>query len=117
MAITVNTKSFKSFRLQADSNQLNGPGAVAGAKDEIILRRKFPVATPSFRGVSRPGVKHTRTLTTDLGAKVPMVIDVAGSVPVGASGSDVLVVLADAAAFLASTEAQELFTQLDINVA
>lgn len=117
MSLTLNTKSYSSFRVQADSNQLNGPAATASVKDEIVLRRKFATPTSSFAGVSRPGVKITKTLTLADLTKVPMVIDVSGSVPVGATNADVLAVLADLAAFLALQDAKDLFTLLDINVA
>lgn len=117
MSITLNTKSYSTFRTQADSNQLNGPAATASVKDEVILRRKFATPTATFAGVSRPGCKITKTLTLTDGSKVPMVIDVSGSVPVGANSADVLAVLADLAAFLALQDAKDLFTLLDINVA
>lgn len=115
MSITLNTKTYSSFRLQADSNQFNGPAATGSLKDEFIFRRKFPVPTATFAGVTRPGIKFTRTLTLTDSSKVPMVLDISGSVPVGATNADILAVLADAAALLASQDAKDLFTLLDIN--
>lgn len=115
MSVTLNTKSYSSFRLQADSNQFNGPAATGSLKDEFILRRKFATPTATFAGVTRPGVKFTRTLTLTDASKAPMVLDLSGSVPVGATIADILSVLADMTAFLGLQDAKDLFTLLDIN--
>lgn len=111
----INTKQYVSFRTQADSNQLAGPANSVSVKDTVTLRRQFPKPTKDSDGVSRPGIKLVKTLTLANGTKKDMIIDIPGSVPVGAAEADVLGVLADAATVLASQDAKDLFTKLDIN--
>lgn len=115
MSITLNTKSYTSFRVQADSNQLAGPANTVSLKDTITLRRQFPKVTKDSDGVSRPGVKFVKTLTLANGEKKDLIIDVSGSVPSGAAEADVLSGLDDAFDFLGTQDAKDLFTKLDIN--
>ena len=115
MPITLNTKSYASYRTQADSNQLAGPANTVSTKDTITLRRQFPKVTKDSAGVGRPGVKVVKTLTLGDGSRKDMIIDISGSVPAGAVEGDVLLVLDDAADFLATQDAKDLFTKLDIN--
>lgn len=115
MPLTVNTKTYTSYRTQADQNQLAGPANSLSTKDTITLRRVFPKPTKDFGGVARPGVKVVKTLTLSDGSTHDMILDVSGSVPSGAVEADVLSVLSDAAVVLASSDAQALFTDLDIN--
>ena len=115
MSITLNTKTYSSYRTQADSNQLSGPANTVSVKDTPTLRRQFPKVTKDSAGVGRPGVKVVKTLTLADGTRKDMIIDVSGSVPAGAVEADVLAVLDDVADFLLSQDAKDLFTKLDIN--
>ena len=115
MSLTINTKSYTSYRTQADSNLLAGPTHDVSSKDTITLRRQFPKPTKDSLGVGHPGVKFVRTLALSDGTRKDMIVDVPSSVPVGAATADILSVLADVATFLASQDAKDLFTKLDIN--
>lgn len=115
MAITVNTKSYSSYRQLPDSNSLAGPANTASVRDLINYRRKFAVKTKDFAGVNRPGVKLTRTLTLADATKADAIIDISGSIPVGAANADILSLLSDAAVTLGLTDSQDLFTKLDVN--
>lgn len=113
--ITLNTKSYSSYRTQADSNQLAGPENTVSKKDTLTLRRQFPKVTKDSAGVGRPGFKVVKTLTLADGTQKDMIVDVSGSVPAGAVEADVLGVLDDVSDFAASQDARDLFTKLDIN--
>lgn len=115
MTITVNTKSYNSYRMLPDSNTLTGPAATASTHDSITLRRKFAVKTKDFAGVNRPGVKLVRTLTLADGSKADALIDVSGSIPAGAADADILSLLSDTKETLALQDAKDLFTKLDVN--
>lgn len=115
MAITVNTKSYSSYRALPDSNTLAGPAQTASINDSITLRRKFAVKTKDFAGVNRPGVKLVRTLTLADATKADAIIDISGSIPVGAADADILSLLSDASVTLGLTDAQDLFKKLDVN--
>lgn len=114
MAITINTKSYSSFRTQADQNQLAGPANTLSITDTITLRRQFPKPTKDSLGVARPGIKIVRTLTLADGSKKPMILDLGSSVPSGAANADIEAVLSDLAVLCASQEAKDLFTKMDI---
>lgn len=115
MSVTINTKVFTSFRTQADSNMLTGALNTPTVKDSLTLRRTFPKPVKDNPGVSRPGFKVVKTLACSDGFKRDMIVDVSGSVPVGAVEADVLAVLADIAAFAGLQDCKDLFTKLDIN--
>lgn len=115
MSITLNTKSYSSYRTQADSNQLAGPANTVSVKDTLTLRRQFPKVTKDSAGVGRPGFKVVKTLTLADGSQKDMIVDVSGSVPAGAVEADVLAVLDDVGDFALSQDARDLFTKLDIN--
>jgi hypothetical protein len=115
MSLTINTKTYSSFRAQADSNALAGPANTATVKDLLTLRRQFPKATKDSAGVARPGIKIVKTLTLADTTKKDMIIDISASVPVGAVDADVLLVLDDLADTLDMQDAKDLFTKLDIN--
>lgn len=112
---TVNTKNYSSYRLLPDSNVFAGPNNTVSVIDTCTFRRKFPVKTKDFAGVGRPGIKLVRTLTLADGSKAPAILDIGGSIPVGASNADILAILSDAEKLLALQDAKDLFTGLDIN--
>jgi hypothetical protein len=115
MTITVNTKPYSSYRALPDSNTMSGPAHTASVHDTIAFRRKFAVKTKDFAGVNRPGVKLVRTLTLADATKADALIDISGSIPVGAADADILSLLSDAAVVLGLTDAQDLFKKLDVN--
>lgn len=116
MPITINTKEYKSYRTLADENRLAGPAHTLTTHDTIALRRVFPKPVKGFAGVARPGVKVVRTCTLANGDVKDAILDLGSSLPVGMTSADVLALKSDLAAFLASGEADDLFTDLDINV-
>lgn len=116
MTITINTKTYKSYRTLADENRLAGPAHTLTANDTIALRRVFPKPVKDFAGVARPGVKIVRTCTLANGSTKDAILDLGSSLPVGMSSADVLALKADLAAFLGTTKADDLFTDLDIDL-
>lgn len=114
MAFTINTVVYAPYRNLPDSNVLASPSNNASTTDTVALSRVFPKPTKTDAGVSRPRFKRVKTLTLADGSKKDMIIEVSGSVPVGASTVDVLAVLDDTADSLDLQEIKDLFTALDI---
>lgn len=117
MPLTINTKIYKPYRQMADESRLAGPLHSMSSNDLLAIRRVFPKPVKGFLGVARPGVKMTRTCTLADGTKKDAILDLGSSLPVGMTAADILAVKSDLIAFLGTSEADELFTQLDINVA
>lgn len=115
MSITLNTVVFSAFRSQPDSQVLASPSNTVSLKDSVELSRVFPKPVKDNLGVGRPRLKRVKTLTLADGSKKDMIIEVSGSVPVGAAEADVLAVLDDVADGLALQDSKDLFTKLDIN--
>lgn len=114
MAYTINTVVFAPYRMLPDSNVLASASNSASVTDTVALSRVFPKPTKTDAGVSRPRFKRVKTLTLSDGTKKDMIIEVSGSVPVGASNADILAVLDDTADSLDLQEVKDLFTALDI---
>lgn len=115
MPLTINTVVFSSFRVLPDSNTLASPSNTVTVKDTAEMSRVFPKPVKDNPGVGRPRFKRVKTLTLSDGSKKDMIIEVSGSVPVGAADADVLSVLDDVADGLALQDLKDLFTKLDIN--
>lgn len=115
MSITLNTIVFATYRNLPDTVTLASSSHSISNTDTIAMSRVFPKPVKDNSGVARPRLKRVKTLTLADGSKKDMIIEVSGSVPVGASESDVLAGLDDTADLLDSQDAKDLFTKLDIN--
>lgn len=115
MSITLNTVVFNTFRTLPDQNTLASASNNATVKDQLALGRTFPKPVKDFRGVSRPNLKRTKTLTLDDGTKHDAILTVGGSIPVGASPADVLALLDDVMDALGLQSVKDAFTSLNIN--
>lgn len=114
---TINTVVYAPFRLMPDSSVYAAPTNTVSFVDTISLSRVFPKPVKDNLGVGRPKLKRVKTLTLADGTKKDAIIEVSGSIPVGASDSDVLALLDDVADTLDTQDAKDLFTKLDINAA
>lgn len=115
MSITLNTIAFATYRNLPDSVTLASPSHSISNTDTVAMARVFPKPVKDNDGVARPRLKRVKTLTLADGSKKDAMIEVSGSVPVGASDSDVLALLDDVADTLDLQDAKDLFTKLDIN--
>lgn len=115
MSLTINTIAFTAYRSQPDSLVLAAPTNGVSMTDTVALSRVFPKPVKDNLGVGRPRLKRVKTLTLANGTKKDAIIEVSGSVPVGASDADVLALLDDVADTLDMQDAKDLFTKLDIN--
>lgn len=115
MSVTLNTVVFNSYRTLPDSMTLASPLHTLSVTDTLQYSRVFPKPTKDNLGVARPRFKRVKTLTLAGGIKKDAIIEVGGSIPVGASSSDILALLDDTADALAEQNAKDLFTALDIN--
>lgn len=115
MSITLNTIVFSPYRALPDTSTFASPSHSISTTDTVAMSRVFPKPVKDNDGVGRPRIKRVKTLTLADGSKKDMIIEVSGSVPVGASDSDVLAGLDDTADLLDTQEVKDLFTKLDIN--
>lgn len=115
MPVTLNTVVFNPYRTLPDSATLASSLNTLSVTDTLQLSRVFPKPTKDNLGVARPRVKRVKTLTLADGSKKDAIIEVSGSIPVGASTTDILALLDDTADALDDQNAKDLFTALDIN--
>lgn len=115
MSLIINTVTFSAYRSMPDNLVLTGPLNGIGFQDQIQMSRIFPKPVKDNDGVGRPRFKRVKTLTLADGTKKDMIIEVSGSVPVGAADADILAVLDDVADALDTQDLKDLFTKLDIN--
>lgn len=115
MSVTLNTVVFNSYRTLPDSMTLASSLHTLSVTDTLQYSRVFPKPTKDNLGVARPRFKRVKTLTLADGSKKDAIIEVSGSIPVGASSSDILALLDDTADALAEQNSKDLFTALDIN--
>jgi hypothetical protein len=112
----INTRTYNVDRVQPDAVQYTGPANTITLKDRFEMKRAYPKASGTYLGVAKPQAKLTKTVTVNAvtGAVADRILNIGGSVPVGTSDADIAM-LADGAAFLASSEALALFKALDVN--
>lgn len=115
MSLTINTVVFSSYRSMPDSLVLASPANTVSLTDTMQLSRVFPKPTKDNAGVGRPRLKRVKTLTLADGSKKDAIIELSGSIPVGASDADVLALLDDVADTVDMQDCKDLFTKLDVN--
>lgn len=111
MTITVNTKTYTAdAATSANSIPYIGPLQTLSTKDRMDVSRVPPKANGVYSGNARARVKLTRTcaLTGAKTTSADALIDTNMSIPVGTSGADVDVLIADHAAGLAQEWAKNL---------
>lgn len=114
MSLTFNTKVFKLDRTLPDTNTYAGPTKTLSVVDKIDFKRVMPKPTSTFVGVARPSLKRTRSSVVNAisGARLPAIIEVSGSLPVGMTDADIDDLLADTVAALTSADGKALFKGL-----
>lgn len=115
MSQTINTVVYNTFRTNPDSVVLASSSHTLSSTDTLQLSRVFPKPTKTDAGVARPRFKRVKTFTLGDGTKRDGIIEVSGSIPVGAADADILALLDDVADGLALQDQKDLFTKLDIN--
>jgi len=111
----LNTRTYSSNRVQADSVSFAGPANTLSVTDTFEQKRTFPKPSGDFMGVAKPVAKRVKTVTLFSGKTADAIIMLSGSMPVGIAAADVDGLLADLAAYCASNEAKALFKSLTIN--
>jgi hypothetical protein len=113
----LNTRTYTLDRSNPDANSYVGPDHSFSSKDRLELKRVYPKPVKDFPGVARPTAKLTKSVVPNAttGERQDAIVSITGSLPVGMTEAEIDGMLADAAAFLASTEGKALFKQLAIN--
>jgi len=109
MALTINAKTFNQDAAKsADIVPYLGPLNTLSVRDVFTLSRSAPKPTSIFSGQARSGVKFQRTLTLTgaLTTTGVATIDVAHSIPVGASSADQDTLCADMASWYGGANAK-----------
>lgn len=115
MALTLNTRTYDADRYSPDSVSYTGPAHTFSNRDTAELKRVNPKPTKDFLGVAKPTFKLTKTFTLSDGTKKDAIVMLSGSLPVGMTSIQTDSLLADIAAFAASTSCKDLFFKLDVN--
>jgi hypothetical protein len=113
MSLTVNAKTYTPDSFGLNSIGYVGPANTVSVKDSIRLSRVAAKPVPTSSGVSRAGVKLTRTFTLT-GAVEPSrdsSMDVSITVPVGSSSADIDAISNDMGAWIATTAFKNLLKQ------
>lgn len=110
MALTINSKSFRSEPLSSKAVKYVGPGTSVGVEDSLTLSREQPIKTKSSEGVSRVMSKTTRTTALgDTGRTAPVIFKTESSLPVGASQAVADAAYDDHIAWLSSAAGRDAF--------
>lgn len=113
-----NTRTYNSSRVNGpDSQTYAGPAHTLTVSDTVTMARVYPKPNGDFLGVARPSLKRVKTLVVNSTTNEmrDAIVNVGGSIPVGAAAADIDALLADLAAFFASNEAKNLFKSLTIS--
>lgn len=114
MALTINSKTFTADSYSANAVNYAGPAHTLSLRDDLLLTRQAARATSVFSGVARVRAKLGRTLTLT-GALTPShegILDLSGSVPVGAASADIDSLVNDFAAWIAHASFKTQMKQL-----
>lgn len=117
MTITVNTRVYTADRVSPDSVAYTSPANTITITDRLEMARVYPKPQGTFRGVAKPSMRITKTVTINAttGETAPLIASCSFSVPVGTLSADVDTLCADLASFFALADAKSLLKTLDIN--
>lgn len=110
----LNTRTYNVDRINPDAVQYAGPANTLTIKDTFEMKRTMPKPSGTSLGVARPMAKRVKTFTVGT-TNVDAIVTLSASLPVGIAAADIDALLADLAAFAASSDAAGLFKTLDIN--
>jgi len=116
MSWTINAKVFTADGNTANAVAYIGPAHTLSLKDDLRLARTAPKPTSTFSGVARVQMKLARTMTLT-GALTPShegILDLTGSIPVGAASGDADSLANDFAAAVAHANFKTLLKNLQI---
>lgn len=113
MSMTINTKTFTADSFGVNQVTYDGPAKTVTLKDDLSLKYTAPKPTSTYSGVARSASKLTRTgtLTGSLTPSGDSIIGVETSIPVGTAGADIDALVADFAAYAATSEFLALVKQ------
>jgi hypothetical protein len=117
MSLTINAKTFTADSLAASAVNYAGPAKTLSLKDDLRLARTAAKPTAVFSGVARVQAKLSRTLALT-GALTPThegILDLGGSIPVGAASADIDSLINDFAAWVAHASFKTLCKNLQTN--
>lgn len=117
MSITVNTRVYTADRVQPDTVAYVSPANTLSSVDKMELARVYPKPQGTFKGVAKPSVKFTKTVTVNAttGETAPLIAAVSFSIPVGTPDAACDTICADLTSFFALADAKSLLKALDIN--
>lgn len=119
MSLTFNTITYTNdVTVGQNGYRYIGPNQTTTLKDRLDLKRADPKPTATYAGNSRPASKFVRTMTDGAGTVIgDAIVNRTWQIPVGADPVEVAAFKADADAFEASAEADDLVTkQLIVHV-
>lgn len=113
----INTRTYNADRIAPDAVTYVGPAHSLTSSDKAELKRVYPKPSGDFKGVSKASSKFTKTVVVNstTGATANAILEVSSSFPVGMSSADQDALLADAAAWVNTTDSKNLHKLLDIN--
>lgn len=110
----LNTRTYNRYSTKDNAVSFAGPANTRSSVDRIEFRRVEPKVSKDNNGVARPSCKFEKSVLNETTGKVHKVIfTIAASVPVDAAVTDALVggMVDDLASYLATADADKLFTQ------
>lgn len=105
MSITVNTKTFSSYRSDTDKVVMAGPTNTMTAVDVVEFGRVFPKLASDGHGVARPRCNRRKTVNATQAGVVKQkeaILGFAGSLPIGMADADIDTLCDDFASLVGS---------------
>jgi hypothetical protein len=116
---TLNTRTYNQDAVGENTVRYTGPAHTFSTNDVMQASRVYPKAGRNGDlGVARPEMKLTKSVVVNTvsGERKDAIVRISGSLPVGMTAADIEAMLADVAAFAASTDGKDLFKKLDIHL-
>lgn len=116
MALTVNLDTYERDTERSPNHvRYTGPDANLSTKDHVDMKRTPPKPTSTYAGQARGSFKLTRTFTDGTDPVGDGLIEISCSFPVGSAAAEQAAMIDDAAAWLATASADDLYSKQDIN--
>ena len=116
MSYTINAKSYDlDSQRSIDSLRYIGPSHTLSVKDYVDAKRTSPKPTATYAGQGKASFKLTRTLSDGTDPVGDGILEISCSFPVGSSSTEQSTMIDDLAAWLATTSADDLLMNHDIN--